>query len=174
MTHRADSGVRLVVAIADLGRSLDRPVPRQQLLQLVAVPDASLLSILGELRKRQIVKSRRGVNGGWVLARDAASITVGDVVRALEGPFATVGGRPATAGSDGVTAVWCELGDAMRDVLDRTTIADLVRPDDPNEAASQHGSAPSYRRGLRHVPAVDPVLVWGAGASRRENLVAAP
>jgi Rrf2 family protein len=125
ISARVDLGLRLVVAIADLHRCTGAPVARSVLLRRVAISEASLLTILGDLRKREIVRSRRGVNGGWVLARSADQITVAQVVSALDGPM-----RPPSAGSavhrDGVARVWTQVGDAVHGVLGGTTIADLM------------------------------------------------
>lgn len=166
ISHRVDYGVRLVVAIAELRRSLDRPVTRHDLLARVDVPEASLLHILGDLRKRQIVRSRRGVNGGWDLARPASDILVGDVIRALEGPLTTVRGRALNrpVAADPITMVWQHVGAAVHAVLDSATIADVL---------DGRVVPPAPVRGIVRVAAVDPVSVWGNGAPARARIAAA-
>ena len=87
-----------------------RPLPR------------SLENILIELRQAGIVRSQRGPEGGYWLGRSAAEISVADVIRAVEGPLASVRGeRPEAldyAGSaESLQRVWIALRGAMRDVL---------------------------------------------------------
>jgi Rrf2 family protein len=77
------------------------------------------------------VSSQRGAEGGYTLARPAAEISVADVIRAVEGPLASVRGvRPDDLAYEGVAAplrdTWLELRAAMRGVLDETSLADLV------------------------------------------------
>lgn len=127
---RVDLGLRLLVEITVVQRQTGAPVPRNVLLGRVAISEASLLTVLGDLRKREIVRSRRGVNGGWVLAQAADRITVADVVSALDGPLAPPSGPPlrvgAVAPGDGISEVWMQLGSAVHAVLGATTIADLA------------------------------------------------
>ena len=101
-----------------------------------AIPLRYLEQIFQDLKRAGLVESKRGPRGGYYLKRDAASITLGDVVRALQGPidemFAVVeeddqsAGRPLT--SRHVTAsLWRELADHVSSWFDGVTIADLVK-----------------------------------------------
>jgi Rrf2 family protein len=77
------------------------------------------------------VASQRGVDGGYALARPAEQISVADVIRAVEGPIATVrGARPEdveyVGAAAGLQPLWLDLRSAMRDVLEQTTLADVV------------------------------------------------
>ena len=106
-------------------------VKGEQLATAQAIPQKFLESILLDLRRAELVISRRGVEGGYALAREAAAISLADVIRAVEGPIATVRGvRPDDVVYDGaaraLAPVWLELRSAIREVLEETTLADVV------------------------------------------------
>ena len=108
-----------------------QPVTADQLATAQQIPPKFLENILLELRRAEIVASRRGVEGGYWLARPAAEVSLADVVRAVEGPIATVrGARPEEASYTGpayaLREVWIELRSSMRGVLEETSLADLV------------------------------------------------
>lgn len=95
------------------------------------IPHKFLENILLDLRHAGLVASQRGAEGGYALARPAREISVADVIRAVEGPIASVRGvRPdeveyvgsATALRD----IWIELRAAMRGVLEETSLADVL------------------------------------------------
>jgi Rrf2 family protein len=96
------------------------------------IPRNFLENILLDLRHAELVASRRGVEGGYRLARPPEEISIADVIRAVEGPLASVRGvrpdeleylGPATS----LRETWIELRAAIRGVLEETTLADLVR-----------------------------------------------
>jgi Rrf2 family protein len=96
-----------------------------------SIPQKFLENILLDLRHAELVASQRGVEGGYALARPAREITVADVIRAVEGPIASVRGERPDALSYGGSAValretWLELRTAMRGVLEGTTLADII------------------------------------------------
>ncbi len=90
-----------------------------------------LENILGELRHAGIVRSQRGAEGGFRLARPADQITIADVIRAVEGPLATVrGGPPEDLSYRGQAAelarVWIAVRKSLRAVVERVTVADVA------------------------------------------------
>jgi len=106
-------------------------VSAERLASAQAIPPKFLENILLELRRAEIVVSQRGVEGGYRLARPADEISVADVIRALEGPIASVRGvRPEeieyTGPARSLQPLWVELRASMREVLEGTTLADLV------------------------------------------------
>jgi len=108
-------------------------VSAERLATAQAIPPKFLENILLELRRGEIVISQRGVDGGYRLARPAGEISVADVIRALEGPIASVRGvRPEeleyTGNARRLQPLWIELRASMRDVLEGTTLADLAEP----------------------------------------------
>ena len=99
------------------------------------IPARFLEQVLADLKRAGLVESRRGARGGYVLARPPEEITLGQVLRAIEGvvsfgrcvhthdgvvrPGEHVTGRCVTG------EIWQNLGDLMTDFLDRITVADL-------------------------------------------------
>src|SRR5215217_9201375 len=104
ISHKVDYGVRAMVTLAaEEERHPGRPVSREALAERDGIPPAFLEDILRELRNGGLAASRRGSVGGWTLARPAGDITVADVIRALEGPLASVRGiRPHQLPDEGV------------------------------------------------------------------------
>ena len=119
-------------ALAELAAAPSGPtVKGERLAEAQAIPLKFLENILTELRRAEIVASQRGVDGGYRLARPAEAISLADVIRAVEGPIATVrGSRPEDVGYTGAAAglgeIWIELRASMRGVLEETSLADLV------------------------------------------------
>ena len=118
-------------AMAELAAAPPGPVKGERVATAQAIPPKFLENILSELRHSGLVASQRGAEGGYRLARSATEITIADVIRAVEGPIASVrGSRPEdvtyVGAAEGLRDVWIELRTAMRGVLDTTTIADLV------------------------------------------------
>jgi Rrf2 family protein len=118
-------------AMAELAASSPGPVKRASLSEAQEIPPKFLDNIMLELRHAGLVASQRGADGGYWLARPAEEITLADVIRAVEGPLASVRGvRPDYVSYSGAAAslqeVWLDLRTAMRSVLEQTTLADLV------------------------------------------------
>jgi len=95
------------------------------------LPRKFVEAILGELRRSGLVRSQRGADGGYALTRPAAEITLGAVIRAVDGPLAEVRGlRPHEATYSGVAEhlpeVWVAVRAALRRVLDETTLAQVL------------------------------------------------
>jgi Rrf2 family protein len=114
------------------------PVKGDRLAQAQQIPPKFLESILGDLRQAALVRSQRGAEGGYWLARPGAEITVADVIRAVEGPIAHIRGvRPEDveyAGSAGeLRNLWIALRANMRAVLEHVTLADLARGELPGD-----------------------------------------
>ena len=105
-----------VRALVELGRHGDSaPVPIGELARRRDVPVQFLEQLFAALRRAGILRSQRGVKGGYSFARDPASITVLEIVELLDGPL----------GAD-AEGVFAEAAEAARKVVASTTIADLV------------------------------------------------
>ena len=118
-------------ALLELAAAPPGHVKGERLAQAQQIPPKFLENILTELRRAEIVATQRGVEGGYRLARPADEITVADVIRALEGPIASVRGvRPEQVEYVGparaLQGLWIGLRASMRAVLEGTTLADLV------------------------------------------------
>jgi Rrf2 family protein len=130
ITAKADYAVRAAVELAAVEGD-GRPVKGEQLAKRQDIPHNFLENILTELRRAGIVRTRRGADGGYQLARPAADISVAEVLRAVEGPLAAVQGvRPDQLEYGGAAArlpeVWVALRASLRDVLEHVTIADIA------------------------------------------------
>jgi Rrf2 family protein len=126
-----DYGVRLMTLIAQISGDDGRPVPRHELAERGDLPPGFLVDILAQLRNASLIRSRRGGEGGWTLARPADTITVADVIRALEGPLASVRGvRPHeladNGGEEPFISMWIAVRAALRSVLEVVTVAELA------------------------------------------------
>jgi Rrf2 family transcriptional regulator, cysteine metabolism repressor len=117
-----------VAALAELGRSAGAgPVPIGELARRREVPVQFLEQLFAVLRRAGILRSQRGVKGGYSFARDPATITVLEVVELLDGPL----GRDAEG-------VFAEAAGAAREVLGSTTIADVVEREARAAGASMY------------------------------------
>ena len=109
------------------------PISVAEIADAQAIPPRFLLLILGQLRQAGFVESRRGVQGGYLLAGDPAELTVGDIIRFMEGPLDPVkciGGDGAAhcplRGSCAFMALWERAKQAVTEVYDATSLQDLV------------------------------------------------
>lgn len=97
------------------------------------IPQKFLELILASLKQGGFVESRRGAEGGYLLARPADSLTVGDVLRFVEGPRTRLGAakararRGAQAGHNPFSDMWERVDRAVSEILDKTTLADILR-----------------------------------------------
>lgn len=130
ISAKADYAVRAAVELAGAAGE-ERPVKAERIATAQGVPLNFLENILSELRHAGIVRSQRGAEGGFRLARAPADITVADVIRAVEGPLASVrGGPPEDAAYAGAAAalprVWIAVRANLRAVVERVTLADIA------------------------------------------------
>jgi Rrf2 family transcriptional regulator, cysteine metabolism repressor len=119
-----------VVAMAELARSGERPVPTAQVAERKQMPVQFLEQLFATLRRAGLLQSQRGVKGGYTLARPADEITVLEVVQALDGK---VGEEAAEAGG-----IWAEGVEALREVFRSTTIAEIARREAEEEGSSMY------------------------------------
>ncbi|MGW1164030.1 RrF2 family transcriptional regulator [Streptomyces sp. NPDC002550] len=129
ISARADYAVRAVLELAV--RQGNGPVKAEEIAAAQGIPHKFLEGILGDLRRGGIVGSRRGGGGGYRLARDAAEVTVADVIRAVDGPIVSVRGeRPTglayTGSARPLLPLWIALRANVRRILEGVTLADLA------------------------------------------------
>jgi Rrf2 family transcriptional regulator, cysteine metabolism repressor len=117
-----------VVALAELARAGDRPVPIAQVAERRDMPVQFLEQLFSTLRRDGLLQSQRGVKGGYTLARPPDQITVLEVVQSLDGKLGEEGREAG--------GIWAEGVEALRDVFRSTTIADISRRE-TEEAGSQ-------------------------------------
>lgn len=134
---RGEYGLRMMM---DLARHYGKgPEPLTEVARHEALPATYLEQLVGRLRRAGLLTSRQGAHGGYELARSPADITVGDVLRVLEGPIS-----PMVCATEGETEelcerqvfcsaniVWERVRDSVAQALDSLTLADLVPPKGP-------------------------------------------
>jgi Rrf2 family protein len=131
LSARGQYGVRAVIALAC---SYQRgPLPLREIVRTQETPPSYLEQILRTLRQAGLVVATRGAHGGYRLARAPQDITVGQVIRALDGPIAPVAcvseGQPAACEQAAICPsrrAWLRLRDGIAAALDGTTIAELI------------------------------------------------
>ena len=112
-------------AIFDLSnQSAREPVKIADIAKRQKIPQKFLELIMAGLKQAGFVESRRGAEGGYLLARSPESITVGEVLRHVEGGK---NARNSKGAGQPLDALWKRVDDAVSEVIDRTTFADLVR-----------------------------------------------
>jgi Rrf2 family protein len=129
ISAKADYAVRAAVELAAADGS--KPVKAQRIANAQGIPLNFLENILGELRHAGIVRSHRGAEGGFTLAKPAAQITVADIIRAMEGPLASVRGAPPeeaeyAGASEALLRVWIAVRANLRKVVEEVTVADVA------------------------------------------------
>ena len=136
ISAKVDYAVRAVVELA--AANSEKPIKAERIATAQSIPLNFLENILGELRHAGIVRSHRGAEGGFRLARPPTEVTVADVIRAVEGPLASVrGGPPEEATYAGAASalprVWIAVRVNLRRVVEQVTIADIAAGQIPPE-----------------------------------------
>lgn len=136
VSAKADYALR---ALIELTRTEHHaPVSAEELGRLQDIPHGFLQSILADLRRAGIVVAQRGQSGGWRMARKAETVSVADVVRAVDGPLVSVYGlRPEAVeynpAAQVLQRVWVAARSSLREVFETVTIADLAAGALPTE-----------------------------------------
>ena len=129
ISAKVDYAVRATVELA--AADADRPIKAERIANAQGIPLNFLENILGELRHAGIVRSHRGADGGFRLAKPAQDVTVADIMRAVEGPLASVrGGPPEETAYSGAAEVlprlWIAVRTNLRKVVEHVTLADIA------------------------------------------------
>jgi Rrf2 family protein len=136
VSAKAEYAVRAAMELAAAEKGT--PVKKSAIVGAQRIPPKFLENILAELRHAGLVESQRGSDGGYWLARPPDEVSVADVMRAVEGPLASVRSqRPEALEYEGLAeplqTVWVALRASIRDVLEAATLADLVAGRLPKE-----------------------------------------
>jgi Rrf2 family protein len=128
VTAKVDYAVR---ALLELAVARDGPLKGERIAQAQEIPLKFLENILIDLRHANIVRAQRGAEGGYWLARPANEVTIGEVIRAVEGPLASVRGEPPedmnySGPAEHLRTVWVAVRASLRAVVDELTLADVV------------------------------------------------
>jgi Rrf2 family protein len=129
VSAKADYALRACIQLA--AAEGEGHVKGERVAQAQEVPLKFLENILGDLRHAGLVRSQRGAEGGYWLARPADEITLAEIIRAVEGPLANVRGvRPDAITYQGAAEplkdVWIAVRASLRSVLEAVTLADVA------------------------------------------------
>ncbi len=134
ISAKVDYAVRAVIELA--AATDEKPVKAERIATAQQIPLNFLENILGELRHAGLVRSHRGAEGGFRLAKPADQIKVADIIRAVEGPLASVRGGPPEESAypgpaEALPRVWIAVRANLRSVLEEVTVADIARGELP-------------------------------------------
>jgi Rrf2 family cysteine metabolism transcriptional repressor len=115
-------------AIFDLAtQRAGEPVKIADIARRQKIPQKFLELILAGLKQGGFVESRRGAEGGYLLARAASAISVGEVLRSVDGAQQHGKGRARRKTETPFTDMWQQVDSAVSEIVDKTTFADLLR-----------------------------------------------
>jgi len=129
VTLTSDHALRAMIHLACLPE--DQVALRTEIAAMLDIPASFMAKILSRLSRARLLRSARGVHGGFRLARPAAEITMLDIVEAIEGPLRLTACAPDPAGCPRsaecpATDVWLAVQTAVRDRLGAATLEGLV------------------------------------------------
>ena len=140
VSAKSDYALRALIELAQ--REDADPVSAEELGKLQQIPHGFLQAILADLRRAGLVMSQRGQSGGWRMARDAQSVSVADVIRAVDGPLVSVYGlRPEAVtyneSAEVLQHVWIAARSSLRDVFEQVSIRSLADAKLPEAVTSR-------------------------------------
>jgi Rrf2 family protein len=146
VSAKADYAIRAMVELAAAGEG---PVKGDRISSAQAIPIKFLENIMADLRNAGLVRSQRGADGGYWLARPADEIALAQVIRAVDGPLANVRGlrseEVAYSGSaEPLRDVWVAVRASLRRVLEAVTLADVARGELPPEVEALTADADAW------------------------------
>ncbi|MBV9412454.1 MAG: Rrf2 family transcriptional regulator [Acidimicrobiia bacterium] len=155
ISAKVDYAVRAMAQLA--AEPMDEPVKAEDIARAQDIPLKFLLGILNDLKRAYLVRSQRGAEGGYALARPADEITLADIIRVIDGPLANVHDLSLSELSYAGPAkrlreVWMAVRASLRSVLETTTLADLAAgdlPDEVRELASTYQAEERRQRARR-------------------------
>src|SRR3954452_13033184 len=125
ITTKSPYALRALTELARMGA--EAPVPIGELARRRQIPVQVLEQLFAVMRRAGLLKSQRGVKGGYSFARDPADITVLELVELLDGPL-----------GNGAEGIFEEGGGAARAVLPSTTVADVGERENREAGASMY------------------------------------
>lgn len=154
ISERVDNAVR---AMGELAAADGESVKAEAIATHQGISLKYLLDILRDLKRAGLVRSRRGPEGGFTLARPATDISLADVFRAVDGPLADVHdvslrGLSYPSPAERLPLVWMAIRGSLRRVLETVSIHDLVAgelPSTVSELADEYRAATEERYGRR-------------------------
>jgi Rrf2 family protein len=155
MSAKAEYAVRAMVQLATAEPGA--LIKTDEIAAAQGIPAQFLVDILSDLRTDRLVRSQRGRDGGYELARAATAISVADVLRCIDGPLASVrdigmGDLPYSGPTAALTDVWRALRASMRSVLEETSLADVASGELPTHVAELATDYRTQERQRGHSP----------------------
>ena len=149
VSSKVDYAVRAAVELAAAEPGVN--VKAEAIATAQGIPRKFLDNILQGLRQAGLVESRRGPDGGHRLAQPASEVTIADVIRAIDGPLANVGGQsPDELELKGSAAplrdVWVAVRASLREVLEDVSLADVESGELPDHVRELTGLPGAWER----------------------------
>ncbi|MHB1001393.1 MAG: RrF2 family transcriptional regulator [Armatimonadota bacterium] len=128
-TAKDEYGIKAVMHLA--ARVNEGPIQAREIARIEGIPEQFLEQVLASLRRSGIIRSIRGASGGYELAGSPREITAGDIIRSLSGPIIPTQSSdesscPSNPESCVVADLWQKVQSAISDILDNTTIQDMI------------------------------------------------
>jgi len=128
-TNAGDYAIRSMIFISSLPE--DAVVLRSEICETQKIPSSFMAKILRSLVRAQLLRSTRGVNGGFSLARPASEVTLLDILEAIEGPLALTDCVPNPEECEHsmncpANSVWARVQSSIKEILNGATLEDLV------------------------------------------------
>jgi len=129
VTAKADYAIRAAVELVDSSQEL--PSKIDAVARAQGISPSFLENILTQLRSAGVVRSQRGPEGGYWLARPADELNIAQIIRAVEGPLVGVRGQPPEeveyiGSAESLHQVWIAVRANLRKVLEHVTVADVA------------------------------------------------
>ena len=152
VSAKVDYAVRAAIELAAAGEG---PVKGEEIAAAQRIPLNFLENILLDMRQADLVRSQRGREGGYWLARAPDRIAIADVIRAVEGPLATVRGERAESlayegAAEPLQGLWVAVRANLRAVLESVTLADIVDGALPEPVSELTRDPEAWRSGAEH------------------------
>ncbi len=141
LSTKGTYGLRAILDIAENQKT--GPVSISSIAERQSLSENYLEQLMSKLKKAELIESRRGAQGGYVLAREAQAISVGEILRALEGGLSPVqcsaidgiGERCSNEAHCTIKYVWQKIDESINDAVDNICLADLVNVNRGSEDA---------------------------------------
>jgi len=151
VSAKADYAVRAAIELAANGGDSSSPLKGERIADAQGIPLKFLENILVDLRVAGLVNSRRGPDGGYWLAQPASEVSIADVIRAADGPLASVRGEKPedldyAGNAEALRDVWIALRASLRDVLEHVTLAEVAAGKLPKQVASLTRDPSAWQR----------------------------
>jgi Rrf2 family transcriptional regulator, cysteine metabolism repressor len=142
ISHRCEYALRALLELAK--NSKEGPIRIEEIARRQTIPKQFLANLLVQLKRGRFVQSKKGPDGGYYLARPARHINVGEVVRFIDGPIAPIqcvsralGEKCEIGGRCGFFPLWKRVRDAVAEIVDHTTVADVVEEQEREAAGAK-------------------------------------